>query len=388
MKSQRVFAIVKKNILIVPREPAMLFFVVLFPVLLTLVYGVAFGAVGGGQSTSYKIGVLNADSSSIYGQWSQRLIGNLTSNQILNVQQYPDNESMQSQLSQGKIQAAIVIPADFGQSCDSFLQSPSNPSLWINTTVQMYLDSGSLFATQAILPIIQQALAEAILGVQPSTNFGPIQIGTPSLVAASKLTLFDYMAPGMFAFFAIFLIMTVAQSFTNEREKGLLRRINTTPTSAAELMIGEVLSNMVTAVTQVAIVFISAYLVGFRPPVTPVSYVVAFAILSVFSFCCVGFGLVAATLVKSSSAATGAAFLFIIPQMLLGTYISFSTSSMMQEAAKFMPSYYVTDALTSLFLRGASPSSPTILLDALIVTVSSVLVLVLGIVLFRKYGKT
>jgi hypothetical protein len=138
----------------------------------------------------------------------------------------------------------------------------------------------------------------------------------------------------------------------------------------------------------VAIVFLSAYLVGFRPAVTPVSYVMAFIILSVLSFCCVEFGLVTATLVKSSSAATGAAFLFIIPQMLLGTYISFSTSSMMQEAAKFMLSYYVTDALMSLFLIGASPSSPTILFDALTVTVSSILVLVLGIALFRKYEKT
>jgi ABC-type transport system involved in multi-copper enzyme maturation permease subunit len=138
----------------------------------------------------------------------------------------------------------------------------------------------------------------------------------------------------------------------------------------------------------VAIVFISTYLVGFRPAITPVSYVMAFIILSVFSFYCVGFGLVAATLVKPSSTATGAAFFFIIPQMLLGTYISFNTSSMMQEVAKFIPSYYVTDALMSLFLMGASPSSPTILFDALTVTVSSILVLVLSIALFRKYGKT
>jgi len=74
--------------------------------------------------------------------------------------------------------------------------------------------------------------------------------------------------------------------------------------------------------------------------------------------------------------------------MLLGTYISFSTSSIMQTIGKLMPSYYVTDALTSLFLRSASPSSPTILFDVLTVIVYSVLVLVLGITLFRKYVKT
>jgi ABC-2 type transport system permease protein len=388
MNFQRISAIVNKNLKIIPREPAMLFFTVLFPLLLTLVYGVAFGAVGGGQQTSYQIGVFNADSSGIYSQWSQRFIGNLTTSPILTIQQYSDNETMQSDLAQGKIQAAILIPVAFGQSCNSFWQSPNNPSLWVNTTIQLFSDSGSLFATQAIPPIVQQILAQAIYNVQPKTVFGPIQIGIPSLITASKLTMFDYMAPGMFAFFAVFLIMTVAQSFTVEREKGLLRRINTTPTSATELMMGEVISKMVTAIIQVVIVFLSAYLVGFRPAVSPISYVLAFLTLCIFSLCCVGFGLVSATLVKSSSAATGAAFIFIIPQMLLGTYISFSTSSIMQTAGKLMPSYYVTDALTSLFLRGASPLSPTILLDVFSVSIVSFFILILGIFLFGKFGKT
>jgi len=57
-------------------------------------------------------------------------------------------------------------------------------------------------------------------------------------------------------------------------------------------------------------------------------------------------------------------------------------------AGKFVPSYYVTDALTSLFLRGAPISSPTILLDLTVVSICSVIVLLLGIILFRKYGKT
>jgi len=381
-------AIVNKNVKLVSREPTTLFFSVLFPILLTLVYGVAFGAIGGGQTTSYQIGAFNADSSSIYGQWSQHFISNLTNTQILTVKQYSDNESIQSDLSQGKIQAAIIIPPNFGQSCNSYLQSPDKPNLWVNTTLKMYLDSGSLFATQAIPPIIQQVLTKAVYGFQPATTFGPIQIGSPSLVTASKLTMFDYMAPGMFAFFAIFLVMTVAQSFTSEREKGLLKRINTTPTSAAELMAGETISNMVVIVIQVAVIFLSAYLVGFRPSASPLSYIMAFLILSIFSFCCVGFGLISATLVKSSGAATGVAFFFIIPQMLLGTYVSFGMSSTIQAAGKLMPSYYVTDALTSLFLRGASPLSPTILLDIFTVTIVSVIILILGIFLFRKLGKT
>jgi hypothetical protein len=73
--------------------------------------------------------------------------------------------------------------------------------------------------------------------------------------------------------------------------------------------------------------------------------------------------------------------------MFLGTFVGFALSSTAQEIGKFVPSYYVTDALTSLFTRGALISSPTVLLDLLIVSMYSVAVLLLGVILFKKYGK-
>jgi hypothetical protein len=68
--------------------------------------------------------------------------------------------------------------------------------------------------------------------------------------------------------------------------------------------------------------------------------------------CNVGFGLITATLAKSPGAATGISFIFIIPQMFLGTFVGFAMSPSAQAAGRFVPSYYVTDALTSLLLRG------------------------------------
>ena len=152
-------------------------------------------------------------------------------------------------------------------------------------------------------------------------------------------------------------------------------------------MTSQVLSNMIIAVIQVALVFAMAYLVGYRPNVSTASYVFAFILLSIFALCNVGFGLITATISKSSGAATGIAFIFIMPQMFLGTFVGAALSSSAQMAGRFVPSFYVTDALTTLFLRGASVFSPMVLLDFAIVAISSVLVLVLGILLFRKYGK-
>jgi len=384
---QRVFSLVKKDLKRMIREPATLFLIILFPVVLTLVFGVSFGAIGGTQSTTYQIGVVNIDSAVLNQQWSQHLIGNLTGTEILKIQDYSDNETAQTDLLQGKIQAVLLIPENFSQSCISFWNAPTNSSLWVNTTVQLHLDSGSMFATQAIPPIIQQVLTATVYGEQPISVPRPIQIGRPSLIQVSKLTAFDYMAPGIFAYAAIFLTMTVAESFTTDREKGLLRRINTTPTTPSEFMTSQGISNMFAALIQVALVFAMAYLVGYRPSVNSASFVLAFVIMLIFALCNVGFGLITATIAKSPGAATGIAFIFIMPQMFLGTFVGFALSPSAQAAGKFVPSYYVTDALTSLFLRGAPVSSPMILLDLAVVTVCSVAALLIGILLFRKYGK-
>ena len=385
MKFQRIAALSKKNLLVVIRDPGALFMLILFPVIATMAFGLAFGTSDGGQST-YEVGVVNTDFSG--SNWSQNLIMNLSETMILNIRNYSDSGAAQSDLSQGRIQAVLIIPEDFGLSCDSYWESPTNPNLWTNTTVTLYLDSGSLFATQAIPTIVQQTFLTTIYGMQPTEISGPVTIGSPSLVDVSKLTTFDYFAPGFFSFFAIFLIMTVSQSFIFEREKGLLRRIRTTPTSSSEFITSHAISNMIIAIIQVAIVFVVSILVGYRPLGDAASFISAFLILAIFSLCCVGFGLIAATLAKSSGAATGIAFLFIMPQMFLGTFVSVGLSAIAREAGRFVPGYYVTDALTSLFLRGAPLTSPAILLDVLVVTLYSIAILILGIILYGKYGKT
>jgi ABC-type multidrug transport system permease subunit len=387
MNFQRVSALVKKDLKRLVREPSALFMIILFPIMLTLVFGVAFGGIGGNQTATYKIGLVNNSSPDQSPNWTHRFIGNLTNVEILKIQPYVDNTTAQNDLMQGKISAIIIIPEDFFNSCDSFRKAPTNPSLWTNTTLQMYVDAGSMFATQAIEPIIQQALAETVYGQQAKTTPTPIQISNLSFIQASKTTAFEFMMPGIFAFASIFLTMIVAQSFTLDRDSGLLRRINVTPTTAAEFMSSQAISNMIEALIQAAVVFGMAFAVGYRPKGNISTLALAFALVLVFSLCNVGFGLITATLAKSPGAATGIAFLFIMPQMFLGTFVGASLSSSAQSVSKFVPSYYVTDALTSLFLRGAPLGSPSVLFDLAVTSACSAAILMIGIILFKKYGK-
>jgi ABC-2 type transport system permease protein len=384
MKLQRVFALTKKEMKKTVREPPVLFMIFLFPIVFVFAFGASFGGVGGGQPV-YQMGVVNMDQANSVNS-SKLFLTALSNTKILRTQIYADNQTAQNDLSQGKIQAVMVIPTTFSQSFASHQAATNDPSKWINATISLYLDKGSVVATQAIPPIIQQVLA-AFIDENRQVAPSPITLQTASLVEVKQTSALDFIAPGMFTFASIFLIMMVAQSFAQDRENGMMKRIRITPTTPTEFMTSQVLSYMVIALIQAILVFAMVYLLGFRPNVGILVYAFAFTLVLVFSLSNVGFGLVTATIAKSPGAATGISFLFVLPQLFLGTFVGASLSSAAQVAGKFVPSYYVTDALTSLFLRGAAITSPTILLDIATVSLSCIAILAIGIILYARYYK-
>lgn len=382
MKSQRVIALAKKEMKKTIREPAVLFMIFLFPIIFVFAFGAAFS---GGEQPTYKIGVVNNDQGNSVNA-SQTLLLAMSDTKILNLQTYVENGTAQNDLIQGNIQAVIIIPSDFSQSFSTYQAAPNDPSAWRNVTIELYIDKGSLVATQAIPPIIQQILT-SLIGQSQQAPASPFRLEIASLVDVKAPSAFDFMAPGMFTFASIFLIMMVSQSFTQDRENGMMKRIRITPTTPAEFMTSQVVSYMIIALIQAALLFTMMYVMGFRPTVGLSTYAFAFILVLIFSLSNVGFGLITATLAKTSGAATGIAFLFLLPQLFLGTFVGASLSSGAQIAGKFVPSYYVTDALTSLFLRGAAITSPTVLLDTAAVSVSCIAILAVGIVLYGKYFK-
>jgi ABC-2 type transport system permease protein len=383
LNTARVLALAKKELKKTVREPAALFMIFLFPIVFVLVFGLSFGGVGGNQAVTYQVGVVNLDSNG--SQWSQTFTGALSNVTILHVTVYGDNQTAQADLTQGKIQASILIPQNFSDSITSYYASPNDSTRWVNATVALYLDQGSLIATQAIPPIIQQVL-NGLANQNQQAPQSSIQLQTASLEVKQTST-FDYFAPGMFTFASVFMIMIVAQSFTTDRENGMMKRIRITPTTASEFMVSQVAAYLVIALIQALIMFAMTYALGFRPEIGLPVYGFAFLLVLVFSVSNVGFGLITATIAKSSGAATGLSFLFLLPQMFLGTFVGASLSGAAQIAGKFVPSYYVTDALTSVFLRGAPLGSVTIMLDLAVVCVSCVAILAIGIVLYAKYYK-
>lgn len=353
--------------------------------MMTIAFGTSFGAVGGSQSPSYSIGVvdLGAQGNSTI---SSQFVQDLRATAVLNAQYFPDNRTAQMALSQGRLQGVILVPSSFDASVQSFRSYPGEPSKWINSTLSLYLDKGSMLSAQVIPSIVGQVVQQGVLEAKAANPAVPIAISSPSLVKVQTSSMFAAFAPGLFAFASIYMIMMVAQSYTAERENGLLNRIAATPSTGADVIMGSVTSYVVIGLVQALLVFLSVYALGYHPATDVAGLTMGFLIVTVFAVCNIGFGLIAAAVSRSGGAATGISFLFLMPQLFLGTFVGTSLSPTAQAAGRFLPAYYVTDALTSLFTRGAAATSQAVLIDLAVVSMSSIIVLLAGVEVFKRFG--
>ena len=147
------------------------------------------------------------------------------------------------------------------------------------------------------------------------------------------------VVPGLIVYAVIFVIMTIAQSFSTERQEGLLIRLNTTPMTSGEFMGSQIITHMLISIVQVVVVFALAFLSGFRPDSGIKGIFLAFPVIAIFSLSSVGLGLITATVSKTPEAATGISFVFILPQMFFGTFVPITNTT--RQIATVIPSYYV-----------------------------------------------
>ena len=190
------------------------------------------------------------------------------------------------------------------------------------------------------------------------------------------------VVPGIIVYAVIFSIMTIAQSFSSERQEGLLKRLNTTPMTSAEFMGSQIITNMLIAIVQVAVVFSLAYLLGFRPTSGFEGILFAFLVTAIFALSSVGLGLITATISKTPEIATGVSFIFILPLMFFGTFVPITGAT--QQIAAFVPSFYLTDALKMIFMGDWMNSS--FFLDLTVISTVSIIVVLIGIILFDRFG--
>ncbi|MHA1937441.1 MAG: ABC transporter permease [Candidatus Thorarchaeota archaeon] len=193
---------------------------------------------------------------------------------------------------------------------------------------------------------------------------------------------FEYLLPGVMGYAVIYMGMMVALALNEYREAGLLKRLESTPTSPYEYLGSLIVAYMIIAVFQALIVLLVARLLGYVPLGGLVGLLLASVFLALLGITAVGLGLLTATVAKSSGAASGLAVIFIVPMMMFGAFLAvFNDTTRL--IAKFTPNYYVTDSLSVIFQQG-SISAPVIWQNLLILAAISLVVVVAGMQLFKR----
>ena len=196
------------------------------------------------------------------------------------------------------------------------------------------------------------------------------------------MTHFEYLLPGVMGYAVIYMGMMVALALVDYRQVGLLKRVEATPVSPTEYLGSLIIANMFIAVFQGLIVLLVARLLGFEPQGGLLGLLIAIVFLALLAVAAVGLGLITAAVAKESGAAAGLAALFIVPMMMFGTFLAVF-SDMTRNIARFMPNYYLTDSLSVIFHTG-SVSDPVIWQNLVILAIIALVIVVIGIQLFKK----
>jgi ABC-2 type transport system permease protein len=195
-------------------------------------------------------------------------------------------------------------------------------------------------------------------------------------------THFEFLVPGTMGMAVIYMIMLFAMALCTYRDAGLLKRLETTPTSADTYLGSQVIANAIIGAGQGLVVLLLSAILGFRPQGGLPGLLLTAVFLALLSIAAVGFGLLTATIAKSSGAASGLSMIFVIPMMVFGTWLAaFSEATF--AIARFMPNFYVTEPLTRIF-HGAPFLDGIVWKDMLILSVIAVVAVAAGMQLFKR----
>jgi len=193
---------------------------------------------------------------------------------------------------------------------------------------------------------------------------------------------FEYLLPGVMGYAVIYMGMMVALSLVEFRKDGLLNRIETTPVSTAAFLGSQIIANMIIAVVQALLVLLVAWLLGFDPRGGVVGLLLVVVFLALLAVSAVGLGLITAAVSKDTGVAGGLSMIFILPMMMFGGLLAVFNEATLA-IAKFTPNFYVSASLMMILHEG-KVSDPAIWANFVTLAIVSLVIVVVGIQLFKR----
>lgn len=350
------------------RDRAQLAWIIGYPLIFIVVFGVAFG--GANKQPKYDVVIFNHDDDddSLPVSFSDVLIDVLKDDlkdSITINKDYKDYKSAYADLRYGKFDAIIIIDDEFT------LSILSNESAKIKVEAR---------ADQVVEGVIGSMIRDIVDQISLEyNNVSKSDIDTEQATDAVNLEVIDYMAPGFIIAGTMVIINQIASHMTEEKQKKTLERLATTPVARRDIILSAMLSELVVAAFQTIIMLLLATQV-FGAYVHPdANLLLLFLIPMLFAFTCVGIGMILASLVKSEGG-TGFVWLIILPLQFLGNIFSYGVDVPLSE---YNPTTYAVHAMRLIMTSGIT-TWDAIGMDILFLTFSGISFTLAGLLLFQR----
>lgn len=238
MKTTFLFA--KTQLLRVSRDIVTLVVLFTIPLLLLLLFG-AFTA--NTNNVSLRVAVINQSQTTFARDFDKQL------DKVEILKQVDEKltlEQAQDKIKRGELDAAVVLPADFGKTKNGL---PSGEA-------KVYVDQSDMSMSDIAMGVMTQIIDQsnvAITGSQP-----PLSVSRATIEGQST-RVFDNLY-AMFTAMAIMMvgIFGVASTIPADKKTGMLRRLRVTPLRSSQLIIGTSLAYLAVCITSVLLMTLLA----------------------------------------------------------------------------------------------------------------------------------
>jgi ribosome-dependent ATPase len=375
-----LFAILVKEFLHIRRQPSTIFFMLVVPVMQTIIFGYAIET----QIEHIPLVVYDLDGR----RYARDLVEAFVNTERFDVvARVNDEDSFRSAIISGNAKAGITIPANYSDRIITGEQaqvqvlvdgSDSQVATTAQNTAQLLGLNISIGMARNKADALQVASARGPSGRAEL----PIEI-RPRLLFNPDLESSRFFVPGLVGIILqLVTLFLTSFAIVRERELGTLEQLFATPVGRQALLLGKLFPYAIVGFIETLIVLtVMIYL--FDVPIQgSVTLLIALAML--FMVCSLGLGLLVSTIAKSQVEAVQFAFVVMLPSVLLSGFV-FPRDGMplpIRAISYLIPVTYFIEILRGIVLRGAEFRhlvGPTIGLS-----VCCLAVLTLSVARFRK----
>jgi ABC-2 type transport system permease protein len=341
-------ALVRKDLVLYFSNRRALVMSIAAPIVIAAFFGAIFGG-GQAKPTRIPVALADQDRSAI----SQAVSASIGADPAFQVERL-DAAAAVERARQGKVRAAVVLPAGFGERLPAALMAGGDKPV-----VAVHYDPSQATA----MPLVQGLLAQHVMkalgeslggGGAPASAFSlPFTTrAVESVASEAPYNGYAHSFAGMGVQFILFMGIEVGVGVLLARRLGLWKRLRAAPLSRTLLLGSHIASGAITALVLLAIIYAAAMAI-FHVRID--GSVVGFAAIAVaFALLTSSFGLLIAAIGKTPEATRGLAiFATLVMVMLGGAWVpSFVFPQWLQTASLAVPTRWAVDGLDAMTWRG------------------------------------